>query len=299
LPELLSALNHYHDSILAESKNDFVKFEVDLFNSGESVIYKILGFNEESLAKLGDNDSIKRWMIEDTSYKCKSINTEVINAFGNNIFNTEKVRARLQEALSKGNKFAATALAKFGITEMAPHLIEILGTNDYEVQLNQIIGLIADLINQSEPSQRNSMILDIIGRLNDPGTHKKYYFVENLAIVLTKVDSGYLIHYLPKLSKMLNRNMGEQILWIIESIQAGCKFYNYDIYRAPSIQPQQEWQCPPSSTTIIEHVDTYIAGDKVLGDKVNGDKYEIKTVGNLNTGNVNIEGNQTGETHDS
>jgi hypothetical protein len=29
---------------------------------------------------------------------------------------------------------------------------------------------------------------------------------------------------------------------------------------------------------------------------VAGDKYEIKIVGNLNTGTVNITGNQTGET---
>jgi HEAT repeat protein len=264
LPELFNALSHYHDPILAESKNDFVKFEVDLFNSGESVIRKILGFNKDSLAKLGDNDAIKQWIREDSSYNYKSINTEVINALGNNIFNTEKVRARLQEALSKGNKFAATAFTKFGVTEMAPYLIEILSTNDYEVQLNQIIGLIADLINQAEPSQRSSMISDIIGRLNDPGTHKKYYFGENLAIVLMKVDSEYLIHYLPELSEMLNRNMGEQILWIIESIQAGCKFYNYDTYRTSSIQPQQEWQCPPCSTIInanevkiIEKVEKY------------------------------------------
>jgi hypothetical protein len=60
-------------------------------------------------------------------------------------------------------------------------------------------------------------------------------------------------------------------------------------YNLPNVQ----------KVTIIEHVDTYIEGDKVLGDKVNGDKCEIKTVGNLNTGNVHIEGNQTGETRDS
>jgi hypothetical protein len=237
-----------------------------------------LVFSEEDLANPGNNDIINQWKLENYAYNYKPINIEIINALGNNAFDTEEVHIRLWEVLRKGNKFAVTALAKFritemefgitetefGITKMASHLIEILGTNDYEVQLNQIIGLIADLINQSEPSQRNSMILDIIGRLNDPGTHKKYYFVENLAIVLTKVDSGHLIHYLPKLSEMLNRNMGEQILWIIESIQAGCKFYNYDTYRTSSIQPQQEWQCPPCSTIInanevkiIEKVEKY------------------------------------------
>jgi hypothetical protein len=57
-------------------------------------------------------------------------------------------------------------------------------------------------------------------------------------------------------------------------------------YNLPNVQ----------KVTIIEHVDIYIEGDQVLGDKVNGDKHEIKTVGNLNTGKVNVQGNQTGET---
>jgi HEAT repeat protein len=263
LPELLSALSHYWNPVLAESKNDFVEFAVDLFNSGESVVYKILGFNKDSLAELGDNDAIKQWIKEGSSYNYKSINIEVINALGNKVFNTEEVHTRLHKALEKGNKFAATALAKFGITEMAPHLIEILGIDDYEVQLNQIIGLIADLINQAEPSQRSSMISDIIGRLNDPGTHKKYYFGEKLAIVLTKVDSEYLIHYLPELSEMLNRNMGEQILWIIESIQAGCGFYNYDIHCSPPVQTQaNEGEChkvqiKANEVKIFENVQNY------------------------------------------
>lgn len=49
--------------------------------------------------------------------------------------------------------------------------------------------------------------------------------------------------------------------------------------------------------TIIEQVETYIEGDQVLGDKVNGDKYEIKTVGNINTGDVKIQGGQIGIQH--
>jgi NB-ARC domain len=53
-------------------------------------------------------------------------------------------------------------------------------------------------------------------------------------------------------------------------IQEICKFYNYDIYRTPPIQATTE----PSHATIIN----------------------IERVGNFNTGNVNIQGNQIGET---
>jgi hypothetical protein len=195
-----------------------------------------LVFSEEDLANPENNDIINQWKSENYAYNYKSINIEIINALGNNAFDTEEVHTRLWEVLRKGNKFAAIALAKFGITEMAPHLIEILDIDDYQAQLDQIIGLIADLINQAQPSQRDLMISGIIGHLNDPGTHKKYYFGNKLAIVLTKVNSEYLVHYLPELSTMLSTKMGEQILWIIESIQAGCKFYNYDILQH-SIDP--------------------------------------------------------------
>ena len=39
-----------------------------------------------------------------------------------------------------------------------------------------------------------------------------------------------------------------------------------------------------------------IQGDYIAGDKIEGDKNIIDRVGNLNQGNVNILGNQNGET---
>ncbi|MCX5964805.1 MAG: hypothetical protein NT070_17210 [Cyanobacteria bacterium] len=39
----------------------------------------------------------------------------------------------------------------------------------------------------------------------------------------------------------------------------------------------------------------YITGDQIQGDKIEGDKYNIDRIGNLNTGTVNIHGNQNGE----
>jgi DNA polymerase III delta prime subunit len=63
-------------------------------------------------------------------------------------------------------------------------------------------------------------------------------------------------------------------------IQETHGFYNYDIFCSPPPQTQSTSQTP---SKIIVH-----------GDLVVGDKYD--NVGNLNTGTVNIAGNQTGET---
>jgi HEAT repeat protein len=272
LPELLDALCHYHDLSLANSK-------VEFYDDNESIKYRILGFNEKALAKLGDNDIVKRWGIEDCSYYYNPENTEVVNALSN--FNTEEVRKRLWATLEHGNKFAATALAAFGLTETMPLLIEILDSDNYSSQLDRITRLIAELIdNTPSEQQRDSMILNILTRLDTPESHKNYDLGYRLAIVLTRVDSKYLFHHLPKLFTMLNTKMGKQVLWIIESVQLGYGFYNYDTFCSPPPQTQSTSQTP---SKIIVH-----------GDLVVGDKYD--NVGNLNTGTVNIAGNQTGET---
>jgi HEAT repeat protein/energy-coupling factor transporter ATP-binding protein EcfA2 len=83
--------------------------------------------------------------------------------------------------------------------------------------------------------------------------------------------------------------------------QVVARFYNSDFSHSLPIslrvnQKHSQTIINAQKVNIIENFDTYIEGDKVVGDKVAGDKYEIKTVGNLNTGTVNITGNQTGET---
>jgi hypothetical protein len=65
-------------------------------------------------------------------------------------------------------------------------------------------------------------------------------------------------------------------------------------YNFPNVQKVQ----------IFEQVDTYIennyikgdyvAGDKIQGDKIMGSQHNIDKVGNLNTGNVDIQGDQIG-----
>lgn len=65
-------------------------------------------------------------------------------------------------------------------------------------------------------------------------------------------------------------------------------------------QPEHHKERIPASVTSAQSPGTtvingdLVVGDKVQGDKITGDKYNIQNVGNLNTGSVNIEGNQTG-----
>ena len=71
----------------------------------------------------------------------------------------------------------------------------------------------------------------------------------------------------------------------ISKIQVRCQFYNYEI---------AQWKLAPHTTERSPSIT--IQGDYIAGDKIEGDKNIIDRVGNLNQGNVNILGNQNGET---
>jgi hypothetical protein len=160
-------------------------------------------------------------------------------------------------------------LAKLGRNDMAPYLIEILSNDSHEPHLSCASVLLADLIDGSQDTDRNSLIQKIISHLRDYENHKYHHFSNRLATVLIGADSKYTNMYLPELILLLDTGVGEQALWIIESIQANCRFYNYEVLNSlpPPIKSH-----PPGKTI------------------------NIQNVGNLNTGNVNIAGNQIGET---
>jgi hypothetical protein len=103
---------------------------------------------------------------------------------------------------------------------------------------------------------------------------------EDLTLLLSILRLNYLTHFNP-------------LMEVISSIQANCKFYNYEIHQKAQTRHPPEKQQPPPGSTII--YGDYIKGDKIEKDKISGDKYEIDQVGNLNTGTVNIQGNQTNQ----
>ncbi len=80
--------------------------------------------------------------------------------------------------------------------------------------------------------------------------------------MLIRANSKYVNKYLPELILLLDTGIGEQALWIIESIQANCKFYNYGISCSPPIQTQsiQEkvlFQVNVKEVKIFENVKEY------------------------------------------
>ena len=238
--ELLKALRDYFpdDPNLANSVFDFELSDNDKL-SQERERYTIPGFDAKTIESLGDYDAIKQW-IHERRYQRKNIIREVIDALSK--FNIEKVQDKLYEALEYGDTVAAIALAQFGNIEMAPYLTKMIESDFSEPDFDRISALLTNLIDNAQDSERGLLILDIIHRLNASESHNNYYYSRNrLAIVLIRVNSSYIAKYLSKLMVLLNTRVGQQALWIIESVQFNCKFYNYDIFGAPppSIQPPQ------------------------------------------------------------
>jgi energy-coupling factor transporter ATP-binding protein EcfA2 len=113
----------------------------------------------------------------------------------------------------------------------------------------------------------------------------------NLSVLQYDLENNPLDnHILPDLLKLLSTNSGKEAFRIIQLIQANCQFYNYEVLDSPPPPIESH----PLGTLTFEG--DLVMGDKVQGDKVVGDKYDIQNVGNLNTGHVNIAGNQIGET---
>ncbi len=102
-----------------------------------------------------------------------------------------------------------------------------------------------------------------------------HWMIKNwVAKVLENIKGDRAGHVLPVLLKLLTSDSGDEtVLDAIQSIQANCTFYNYDIFCSP---PPQDPLPIPSTATI--------------------NNYNIEKLGILNTGKVDINGNQIGET---
>ncbi len=262
IPELLKALRDYYpdDPKLADLKVEFELSDDDKTEQKKGFFIK--GFDSKAIGELGDYSAIKQWIGERHHIR-GAIIQEIVNSLSQ--FDTEEVRRRLQESLLRGDRVAAIALAQFGDIEMAPHLIEMLGSDRYSFDyLDRVSILLANLIDGAqEDSKRDSFILTIISHLNLPENDKSYYFRNRLAIVLIRVNSLHVAKYLTELMALLDTKSGKQALWIIESVQYNCKLYSDDISRA-SLPSRQSL----STESPI---------------------YNIGTVGILNTGTVDTQ----------
>ncbi|MCU0552953.1 MAG: hypothetical protein MUC48_26785 [Leptolyngbya sp. Prado105] len=79
----------------------------------------------------------------------------------------------------------------------------------------------------------------------------------------------------------------------ILAIQENCKYYNYEIYQAYLEAQKHDRQTQQK----LDRPQIYVQGDYIAGGKIEGNQYNIDRVGNLNTGDVTIRGDQIGEQH--
>jgi HEAT repeat protein len=105
--------------------------------------------------------------------------------------------------------------------------------------------------------------LAIIALLNSLTTHHEPVRIA-AAGSLSKIGNFKI---LPHLHQKLIESKDDKVAKIFFAIQAKCEFYNYDIFRIP---PTNQQSFPPSLTV------------------------NINKLGNLNTGTVNVQGNQIG-----
>jgi hypothetical protein len=108
---------------------------------------------------------------------------------------------------------------------------------------------------------------------NSASNTPRWMIVSWVSDALEKIQGDLAGHILPDLLKVLLTESDGHTFDIIQAIQANCRFYNYDIFCFPCPQNTQ----PLSSTATINN-------------------YTIENLGILNTGKVDIYGNQTGET---
>ncbi len=167
-------------------------------------------------------------------------------------------------------------LGTMGDTKVIPKVMSFLNNADQGVRASaiKVTGILGDKNN----------VPDLLTFLEDSDPFIRC--TTAIAIWELGIEPAYLL----KLKQMVSTSDYNEAARLIFAIQDKYKFYNYDI-SCVSIPPIQ-----PLGTTVNNFNGDFFAGDKVQGDKVVGDKYDIQNVGNLNTGKVNIHGNQTGKT---
>ena len=130
---------------------------------------------------------------------------------------------------------------------------------------------------------------------------KLFQMLKDVDLTVALAASGSLknmpldsvVKYLSNLLEVVLSSEEGFALDAILDIQSNCKFYNYEIQQAKLRKADRTSLEGDRSLTIV--YGDYIVGDKIQGDKIKGDKYAIDRLGNLNTGPVNIHGNQNGE----
>ncbi|QDL10900.1 hypothetical protein DP113_25945 [Brasilonema octagenarum UFV-E1] len=220
-------------------------------------------------------------------------------------FRDDKVINALIQA-SKDEKFfvrsnVVKALGKMHCKQVLEHLIKALNDENSDVRQSAVIAL-GEL---AEVNHSNQLITDaLISALNDEESSICSSAIDvmkqikkNRLIALEQIKKNRLINsvlyeeslvssnpvqveevveskFIPQMQNLLLVAIYEMKDLILE-IQERCKFYNHKIFHSPPVEEEIKTKSETSKSS------TYI----------------IQRVGNLNTGDVNIHGNQIGTQH--
>jgi DNA polymerase III delta prime subunit len=141
----------------------------------------------------------------------------------------------------------------------------------------------------------NALLKSLESQHNLVGINSTNNSIANLYLSVIRTNSADSLaqigdrKILPRLYQKLTDSKDNKIYKIIIAIQARCEFYNYDI-SCLSLTSQQSFL--PSLAVNIGG--DYVAGDKIQGNKIMGSQHNIDKLGNLNTGDVSIQGDQIG-----
>lgn len=186
------------------------------------------------------------------------------------------------------------ALEKIGSEESIPGLLQLVEDSDTDVRLMAGDALenicyesaIFKLIELAEDSSSYLplSVVDILGKigsdptipglfelLEDPDSDVRASAADAIANI-AKQHTEKVSPHLPHLLTLIPSKSGKEVHHLILAIQAACKYYNYPI-RQLSLTPETS--------------------------KTNGQTINIEKVGNLNTGTVNVKGDQIGTQHNN
>ncbi|MBD2325387.1 HEAT repeat domain-containing protein [Alkalinema sp. FACHB-956] len=255
-----------------------------------------------ALGKLGGNAAVPDLLklLEDTN---SSVLWRVAQSLGK--IGSKAAIPSLLKLLGNTNSSAhwsiVEALGQIGSETAIPGLLKLLEKEkDSSVRGNVVKALgqigsetaipgLLKLLEKEKDSSVRGNVVKALGQIGSetaiPGLlklleeEKKSSVRGNVAAVLgqlAKEQVDVLSPYLPHLLNLISTHSGQAAQHIILAIQKYCKYYNYEIFQAHLAAQKGE----PS----------YNSGSHPI-------TYNIGQIGNLNTGNVTIHGDQLGESH--
>ena len=256
---LLDALSHQRVEtrvcvILTLGEIGAVKAVGALLQAVTDKDYLIRYYTVQALGHIGSEQAIKGLLqlLENSD----EIMREVVKAIG--LLGVQEAIPNLLAALKSPSQpiraQAAESLGQIGSERAIPGLIEALNDHDKYVRtrvalalaalgsiysIDELIRQLQDLTPQIREQATSSLIKllqhteskQVIARLLESLKLQNTIACKHIVWILRHSKEEILSQSLPDLSNLLSSDVGQDILLLIATIQANCKFYNYEIYQ--------------------------------------------------------------------